>query len=323
MGQNIGLMSVSQQQSYANFNLYDIFANFLPGAILVMGILFPYVGVKGLFVEMNVGSLLVLLVSSFAMGLFVQALGGIVQSSGADFADHIKKVDGQADGSESRVGDSESRSDINISTLDAYFIETFRAELGLESDFKDWSRLHKLILAKLEATSRTRALRLQALYLSMRGMATTMVLLAIWFGIYALLTAINVFPSGIPFWTFPYLIAVSLVTAGIFYNRGSEFSKDVAKYMVIEYYLEVIGQRDRKVELDFLDDTTQATTEAEPDGKPTDETAGNDVHGQFARAKRELLDSTMGPSTGDDDRTVTDPNDRTGGRNSANDEPTE
>ncbi|USZ67836.1 hypothetical protein NGM10_14015 [Halorussus salilacus] len=290
-------MGVSQEQRYANFNLYDIFANFLPGAVLVIGLLFPYVGIDGLFVEVEVGSLLVLLVSSFAVGLFVQALGGIVQSSGQDFANHIKKVDERADSS-GKTGTPEPKSEINISTLDAYFIETFRAEFGLESDFTDWNRLHKLILAKLEATSRTRALRLQALYLSMRGMAATMVLLASWFGIYAILTAVDVFPTAIPFWTFPYLVAVSLVTAGIFSNRGSEFSRDVAKYMVIEYYLEVISQQDREVELDFLDETTQGATDSESDG-PAGADANDNVDDQFTAAEKELLDSTMAPSTGD------------------------
>ncbi|WP_162224567.1 hypothetical protein [Halorussus amylolyticus] len=296
-------MSVSQQQRYANFNLYDIFANFLPGAVLVIGLLFPYVGVDGLFVSVRIGSLSLLLVLSFATGLFVQALGGIVQSSGQDFANHIQKVDRQEDEAGDEENVAEMKSNINISTVDAYFIETFRAELGLTSEFEDWNRLHKIILAKLEATSRSRALRLQALYLAMRGMFVTMVLLALWFIAYSLLTASGVFQSAVPVWTFPYLVSISLVGAGLFYNRGSEFSKDVAKYMVIEYYLEVLSQQNRSVELDFLHETDQETDVPETDSDGVGVGRGGGEDGQFEIAQREL-DATEEQS--DDDRTAGD-----------------
>lgn len=284
-------MSVSQQQGYANFNLYDIFANFLPGAIFMTGILFPYVGISGLFTELKAGGLLLMVVLSFAAGLFVQAVGGNVQSSGQDFADHIQKVD-RGDNEESEIEEyPESESEINISPLDAYFVEAFRVELGLDSDFEDWSRLHKLILAKLEATSRSRALRLQALYLAMRGMSVTAGFLSIWYILYMVLVLIEVFSTPLPTWSLLYVACLSFGTAGKFYERSEEFSKDVAKYMIIEYYLEVLAQQDRTIELDFLDKENE---EADKERNSGSEPSPKDAEEQFAKAANHLSKSTGG-----------------------------
>jgi len=282
-------MSISQQQGYANFNLYDIFANFLPGAVFIIGVLFPYVGIDGLFTELKVGGLLLIIVLSFAAGLFVQAVGGDIQSSGQDFVDHIRKVD-REDGETPDVDEGGGlESNINISTLDAHFVEAFRAELGLSSDFEDWHRLHKLILAKLEGTSRSRALRLQALYLAMRGMAVTAGILSVWYVLYMVLVVTDVFPTSLPVWSLPCIAFLLLGVTGIFYERSTEFSEDVAKYMVIEYYLEIMDQQDRTIDLDFLDQSDRMIDE---DGTTDDETDERDNREQFANAAGQLIERT-------------------------------
>lgn len=282
-------MGIAQQRPN-KFNLYDIFANFLPGAVLLVGILFPYVGTGGLFTGLTAGGMLVILVLSFAGGLFVQAVGGSIQSSGQDFENHIQNVDRYIDETNEQHDGTDANLGINISPLDAYFVETFRAELGLTSDFDDWSRLHKLILAKLEATSRTRALRLQALFLAMRGMAVTMALLALWFLLYTIVATGNVLPVAVPVWILPCLSGVSIVAAGILYSRGGEFSRDVAKYMIIEYYLEILSQRNRTVELDFLDEETQENTRTNANGETEpSKTSNSTTESQFERAKTQLV----------------------------------
>lgn len=299
-------MGIAQQRP-SKFNLYDIFANFLPGAVLLIGLLFPYLGIGGLFASLNTGGLLLMLVLSFAAGLLVQAVGGNVQSSGRDFADHIQNVDRYADVEDERY-DADVDAEINISTLDAYFVEAFRAELGLTSDFDDWSRLHKLILAKLEATSRTRALRLQALFLAMRGMAVTMALLAVWFVLYMVFSAINLFPATIPIWTLPYLSLLWLCTAGVLYDRAGEFSRDVTKYMIIEYYLEIIERQERSIELDFLDEIGERRNDTE-DG--TDPENGEAIaEEEVERAKTQLVEEdeerTRDDNGDDEDNRETD-----------------
>lgn len=298
-------MGISQQQGYANFNLYDIFANFLPGIIFLVGVLLPYVGLDGLFAELKAGGLLLMVVLSFAVGLFIQAVGGNIQSSGQDFADHIRNVDLENEEEQKTNVRSEPNSAINISTLDAYFVEAFRAELGLGSDFEDWSRLHKLILAKLEATPRSRALRLQALYLAMRGMAVTMWLLALWYTLYLVLVVTDVFSTPLPVWSLPCIIFVSFVAAEIFYERSAEFSKDVAKYMIIEYYLEVIGRQDRTVELDFLyrDDNDRGTEQ-----RRDEQSLPDDMPAQFSQAADQLVEDTHGQAKADEARSEEEAN---------------
>lgn len=281
-------MGIAQQRP-SKFNLYDIFANFLPGAVLLIGLSFPYLGIDGLFASLNTGGLLLMLVLSFAAGLFVQAVGGNVQSSGRDFADHIQNVDRYADVEDERY-DADVDAEINISTLDAYFVEAFRAELGLTSDFDDWSRLHKLILAKLEATSRTRALRLQALFLAMRGMAVTMALLAVWFVLYMVFATINLFPATTPIWALPYLSLLWLCIAGVLYDRAGEFSRDVTKYMIIEYYLEIIERQERSVELDFLDEPDERRSDPEDGTEPEPEVSETTAEEEFERAKTQLVE---------------------------------
>lgn len=292
-------MGIAQQRP-DKFNLYDIFASLLPGAVLLVGFLFPYVGIDGLFAGFSAGGVLLTLVLSFVAGLLVQAIGGSLQSSGRDFANHIQNVDRYAKEEDEELAELDVDSDINVSTLDAYFVEAFRAELGLAPDFNDWSRLHKLILAKLEATSRTRVLRLQALFLAIRGMVVAMTLLSIWFALYMVFAIVNVAPTSVPVWSLPYLSCLWLGVAGVLYKRGGEFGRDVAKYMIIEYHLETASKRHGTVELDVSDgefDANTADNQTEADVGYVD----SPTEAQFERAGSKLVADTQERTDADED----------------------
>jgi hypothetical protein len=99
------------------------------------------------------------------------------------------------------------------------------------------------------------------------------------------LVVTDVFPTSLPVWSLPCVAFVLLVAAKIFYDRSREFSKDVAKYMVIEYYLEVIERRDRTIELDFLDKTDRRIEEDRLSG---DEMNERDSSEQFTNAADQL-----------------------------------
>lgn len=101
-----------------NFNLYDIFANFLPGSVLLLGLLLPSLGVEGLLIDLNLGSALVFLILSFAAGLVVQACGYKIHSGAEQFDDHLEEFDKKypeenEDPEEDNTSNPETTSDSN------------------------------------------------------------------------------------------------------------------------------------------------------------------------------------------------------------------
>lgn len=80
-------------EDYYNFNLYDIFANLLPGSVLLLGLFLPSLGVEGLLIDFSLGSALVFLLLSFAAGLVVQACGYPIHSGAKQFDKHLSELD--------------------------------------------------------------------------------------------------------------------------------------------------------------------------------------------------------------------------------------
>lgn len=80
-------------EAYYSFNLYDIFANFLPGAILLLGLFLPSLGIEDIFIDLSLGSTFVFLILSFAAGLVIQACGHWIHSGAEQFDKHLSKFD--------------------------------------------------------------------------------------------------------------------------------------------------------------------------------------------------------------------------------------
>lgn len=213
------------EQQFSHFNLYDIFSNFLPGAVFLIGAVIPYVGTKPLFVDLKFGSILVWIIVSFSVGLFIQAIGGWFLHGDDNFKRRMRSVT------------EEGNDDSDTTAVDVQFIEAVRSDYDLSADFKDWSRLYKLVLAALEPTSESRTLRLQALYLGMRGMAVAGILLFLIHGAAGLLSFCGEISLETPVWLLVGVATLFLLLGLISLYRASEFSEDVTTYMILEYNL--------------------------------------------------------------------------------------
>lgn len=273
------------------FNLYDIFSNFLPGSVLLIGIFLPLVGPTGILVELRLGSALVLTVLAFAGGLAVQVLGSELRSGATEFRRYLETV--VNDDSENRTGrervaddsddcedtpsDNETEiederptveerlrteedgsldrekqrsehedesqeveliDDLQVIEVDVQFLEACRREFGFDAEFDDWEQLYRVILSKLKSVPQSRAIRLQALYLGMRGMVVTLSILAVYYLVFGIGVHHDQLMAELELWTIFLLFAICAVLVPLFYSRQKEFRSDVTRYMIIEYYLE-------------------------------------------------------------------------------------
>ncbi|MHC3437764.1 hypothetical protein ACYJ1Y_06575 [Natrialbaceae archaeon A-gly3] len=212
----------------SQFNLYDIFASFLPGAFFLLSVIIPYRGIDTIFLELPIGGAIVFVIFSYTIGLMMQALGGSVFSGEDEFASRMRVV---TEGNEDEV-------DSPVKPMEVQFIEEVRAEFGLDANYDDWESVYKLVLAKLEASPRTRAIRLQALFLAMRGFAVAGIFLLLTYVLILSLDHQGFIESVVSAPTLLGLAFLSIVLSLIGWSRGSEFSEDVIAYMILEYTLE-------------------------------------------------------------------------------------
>lgn len=233
--------STTEQQRYWNFNLYDIFSYFLPGAILFIGVALPVIGADVLLLQLSFGSVLVLLILSFGAGSAIQVIGSSVSSGSSRFSTHMPNVVTEED----HGGENHE----TVTKVDIRFWETCRSEFGFDADFSNWDRLFKSVLAELEETSRSRTLRLQALFLAYRGLMVSTALLALYYVLYVIGIETEVVAGAVGTPVLSILATVSALSAIAFFSRQKEFKSDVTQYMVNEYYLSK-GRKYYEVDLD-------------------------------------------------------------------------
>lgn len=186
----------------------------------------PYVGSDVVTAELKVGNLVVWVILAFASGQFLQTVGGYVISGSDAFETRMRQITEEEDSS------------YETTPMDIMFVENVRNDFDLDANFDKWNVVYKMILAHLDATSRNRTLRLQTLYLAMRGTAIAMILLAILYTISVMLNDVGWIELSIPeIALLPMtIVAMSLGMASIL--RAKEFSKDTVSYMLFEYRLE-------------------------------------------------------------------------------------
>lgn len=222
------------EQEFGRFNIYDVFSTFLPGSILIIGVTAPLTGLNTLFINLSVGGILLLIILSFGTGLGIQAIASSVSSASNGFSDHMDRVlpdEENGDGS----GNTQQDSLIEISSIDYDFYQKCKYEYNLPADFSSWDRLFKLVLTDLEGRAQTRALRIQALYLGMRGMVITTILLFSYFLLILLLEHYNLIQLRLSFINIVILALVSLFSAFLAWSRQEEFRNDMIQYMIGDF----------------------------------------------------------------------------------------
>lgn len=217
---------MSFQRTANSFNLYDLFSTFLPGALLSLLAVLPVVGGKFAEISIGVGGLIIWIVISFSLGLMLQAVGSVYFNGKKDF---VSKLKGVTEGDENTS---------EVTAVDVEFVEIVTNDFYLESDFDDWGRLYKVILAELEDSTRTRALRLHALYLGMRGLGIATLATAVLYGIYWFCVVEYGYTTGLPANFYPIIITSFILISVLSFKRAKEHNSDVTEYMITEYYLE-------------------------------------------------------------------------------------
>jgi hypothetical protein len=214
---------MNSSQEYGRFNIYDIFSTFLPGAVLLIGIALPHPSTPSYIVGISVGGLLVWAIVAFAAGLFLQSIAGEIVSGETSFDDQM-----------SRVVES-GRDDEEVTAADVDFLETAREKFGFDAEFDDWNHLYRAVLTELEQNPPSRAIRLQALFLAMRGLVVAFIILTITTGIYTVLAVCEYITPHSPVVLLVVTTILLLLAAIFIYRRAVEFSDDVVSYMITEF----------------------------------------------------------------------------------------
>lgn len=216
--------AVSQEQRFGRFNLYDIFANFLPGAVLIFGFYLPDAPKDFSFPGVTITSAVVLTILAFVVGFGLQAIASVLSGIlGHPFNSRVLDIDPDEN---NLHGDFAS-----------ICKKKFGVKINQQTD-KDgelgW--LFKSILSDLENSPWSRTLRIQALHLAARGLAVAFLGLTLYYGAYwvGILSAehneLFVRPCVPPIAT---VVAIALLL--VIGWRARHFENDVVTYMISEF----------------------------------------------------------------------------------------
>lgn len=214
---------MSATKDISRFNLYDLFSTFLPGSTLLLGIVLPHPSIITSIGSLSLAGLVVGAIISFVLGLLLQAVGGSQHSVGEEFSTQLTSI------VESDEGDDE------VTAIDVRFIEYARKYFELDVDFEDWKHLYRMVLSEIDGQRDTRALRLQALFLAMRGLMTALILLTITSSVYLFLQCRGLFQTTIPSELWPVVILLCAIGSILAKGRMDEFKQDTVEYMIIEF----------------------------------------------------------------------------------------
>jgi hypothetical protein len=230
-----------QERVRSAVNLYDIFANIIPGVVLLSGVFVPIRVESLVAIQLNAASVLLFVVFAFVVGQAMQYIGSRLDADHG-FGQHVACL---------RAGFENPP--IGVTEFDEVFWGVCKRRFRLTDDFDDYSRLFKCLLAELERTGRTRAIRMQALYLFSRGIWVASWML---FVLYVLLGAVVFVRPDLPSdasvalfvanFRGPVFLAFGLLSSFtfglVFHYQRQEFEKDWITYVIIEFYLDTVSR---------------------------------------------------------------------------------
>ncbi|WP_276280344.1 hypothetical protein [Halorussus caseinilyticus] len=223
----------------SSFNIYDIFANIVPGVVFLIGFTFPFKLQNILGGNtVSITNILLFILFSFVLGQTLQAIGGWADGDHG-FPRFIKDILNE-----------ESKSRFEVSSIDETFLLLCSTTFRLPSNFNDYYRLFKLLLAYLEYSGRSRALRMQALYLFSRGIWVSSWLLFLWFLVLTVsirfeyispqsLELVNLNMDDLRSEIVILASDIVVLSSGLIFTKiRSEIEEDWITYVVLEFYLD-------------------------------------------------------------------------------------
>jgi hypothetical protein len=145
-------MSVSR--SFRALELYDVLANLVPGAVLLLalGVIFQVEN----YIQFSTGAIAagVFLVSALVSGHIIQVVASELDGTPTLFGEVIRAT---------REG-SVNESPIEVTHVEKSVWPLMKRKFALPDDFEDYGELFRLLMSYIETTPATRALRFQALH---------------------------------------------------------------------------------------------------------------------------------------------------------------
>jgi len=225
-------------------NLYDIFANVVPGLSLIFGLIAPFeiipllrwvLGVKT-SIDLGIAHLFLLIAAAFVLGQLLQAFGSRYDGDHG-FRTFVR-----------RIRNEDVRSRYEMTEFDNLFWILCQERFVLTEDFDSYDRLFKAILSFLEASERTRALRMQALYLFARGVFVAAVFLTLFYSVIFYSLQYNYLPQdAVNALRSQLTVGIGAVLAGLIayitYRERRELEADWIEYTLTEFYLVLVDEQ--------------------------------------------------------------------------------
>ena len=216
-------------KSQITFNTYDIFTNFIPGAVFLVGFAYP---IYDLMTEPPSFGLVVsgvFLLSSFLFGIGLQTIGSIIIHPLGDSPFDQAISDMTEDEDEDKdIPDTDSQ-------LEKEFYDEYKDLFEYDEHLSEGDQVFKTTVSYVESTRLNRSLRIQTLYLLTRGISVSLFCLVpyLFFGAInydIILTDIS--NSNI------WILMIFLLLIGLlFYFRARHFEEDVKSYLMSEFIL--------------------------------------------------------------------------------------
>lgn len=224
-------MSVSR--SFRVLNLYDVFTNLVPGAVLLLILVTAFnVDTTGHSAGLVLAAFTVL---SLVLGHAVQALASYWDGTPTLFKRTIQAA----------KDDENVSTAITITDVERRFWPLCKRTFDLNDDFAHYRRLIQLVLAYLETTPQTRALRFQVIHSFCRSLWTVSKLAVI----VAIISIGVEFLGFMNMASYPVLLAIG-GSGGVgwytFSTRKKEFNKRFVEYLICDFYSDRVTRTDQK-----------------------------------------------------------------------------
>jgi hypothetical protein len=224
-------------RSFRALELYDVLANLVPGAVLllIVSVIFPIEN----YIRFSTSAFAagVFLVTALVFGHVIQAFASTIDGTPTLFGKVIRASRGE------KIEDLE----IEISHVEESIWPLMQRKFALPDGFEDYGEMFRLLLSYIETTPATRALRFQALHSFHRSMW------AVWFMVIGLaLVAIPLKCTGIvDVRTWPILaltIASAFVGILVFDRRKEKFNQRFIQYAIVDFYTDQIENTENRIQ---------------------------------------------------------------------------
>lgn len=220
--------------SVSSMNLEELLGDFIPGSLLIIGIVTLFNIDVDILTGLSSALLFVLLVLAYATGHFIQMLNGYIDSPPDRFNRGMKAID------EERYEDVP----FQVTEIEKNFLSLCRKEFNLSDGYQDYGSLFEMLQSFLKATPMNKGLRFQAYFSLMWAIETTAVLLAMFS-----LGGISLYLIGVEIIRDVILAAAIFVVCIIAFvfakDRRDKFEKNWVEYVILDVhnYFEAFNQR--------------------------------------------------------------------------------